>query len=187
MEEVNFIDEMLAEIESREDQMQLIHVDLVLKEISNLSATIEKILSQAEEEKAIITEWALQKSAKLQDRAELLTKKLEMFMSEQDPATRTIDLPNGQLLRRKQVEKLVVEDLEKFMENPNLSQLTTTAPEVIKPDLSKIKKFYKMTGKIPQGTTLIESKDKFSIKLKNGDSYGTTSKDGFGSEQTDPD
>jgi len=185
MEEINFIDEMLAEIEAKEEQMQLAHVDMVLKEIGSLNTSIEKIFFQAEEEKAIITEWAIQRNAKLQDRAELLTKKLELFMSEQDPATRTIDLPNGQLLRRKQVQKLVVEDLVMFMENSNLSQLTTTAPEVVKPDLSKIKTFYKMSGKVPKGCSLVESTDKFSIKLKGG--VNGTSKNGTTGQSTDED
>ena len=96
-----------------------------------------------------------------------------------------LDLAHGQLLRRKQVEKLVVENLEEFMKNNNLSELTSISPEVIRPDLAKIKAFYKMSRKIPLGTTLIESKDKFSIKLKGG--VNGTSKDGIGSEQADED
>jgi len=40
-------------------------------------------------------------------------------MKEQDPATRTIDLCYGQLLQRKQVEKIVVDNLEQFMLNNN--------------------------------------------------------------------
>jgi phage host-nuclease inhibitor protein Gam len=168
MHEPNFIDEMLQEIEVKEEQMQLAHVDMVLKEICSLNSEIARILSQAEEEKQIIQEWAIQRSAKLYERADWLTKKLEAFMNEQDPTLRTIDLAHGQLLRRKQVEKIVVEDLEQFLQNNNLAELTTTSPEVIKPDLAKIKAFYKMTKKIPFGTSLVESTDKFSIKLKNG-------------------
>jgi len=188
MEETNFLDELLEEISAKEEQLQLAHVDIVLKEISSLTTSIEKILSQAEEEKAIITEWAIGRSAKLNDRIEFLSKKLEAFMSEQDQSVRTIDLANGQLLRRKQVEKIVVEDLQKFMENSNLSQLTTTLPESVKPDLSKIKNFYKMTGKVPSGTCLIESKDKFTIKLKqNGELKNGTTKVGVRSEQADAD
>ena len=168
MHEPNFLDEMLQEISAKEEQMQLAHVDMVLKEICSLNSEIARILSQAEEEKQIIQEWSIKRCAILNERAEWLSKKLEAFMNEQDPATRTNDLAHGQVLRRKQVEKIVVEDLEQFMLNNNLSDLTSTNPETIKPDLIKIKEFYKMTKKIPLGTTLVESKDKFSIKLKTG-------------------
>ncbi len=181
----NFLDEMLQEIEAKEEQMQLAHVDIVLKEISSLSSDIERILSQAEEEKRIINDWALVKSAKLNERVEWLSKKLEAFMNEQESSVRTIDLAHGQLLRRKQAEKISIDDLELFLNNQNLSQLTTTSPEVVKPDLNKIKSFYKMTGKIPQGCSLVESSDKFSIKIKGG--VNGTSKNGTGSKQADED
>lgn len=171
--ESNFIDQMLQEISEKETKMELAHADMVLKEISSLQSGISKILEQAEEEKIIIHEWAIQRSAKLNERAEWLTKKLEAFMNEQEASIRTIDLAHGQLLRRKQVEKISVDDLNTFLLNPNLSQLTTTTPEVVKPDLNKIKAFYKMTRKIPEGCSLLESSDKFSIKLKGGTSDGT--------------
>ena len=186
MIESNFIDEMLQEIEAKEQQMQLAHADIVLKEISSLNADITRILAQSEEEKKIIEDWAIHKCARINERVEWLTKKLEVFMNQQEASVRTIDLAHGQLLRRKQVQKIVVENLEQFLLNKNLSDLTNTTPEVVKPDLAKIKAYYKMTRKIPLGTSLVESKDKFSIKLKNGDSNGAT-KDGIGSEQTDED
>ena len=186
MEGNNFLDELLLEVEAKEQQMQLAHVDMVLKEITSLNSEITRILSQAEEEKQIIQDWAIARSTKLNERAQWLTKKLEAFMNEQDPTVRTIDLAHGQLLRRKQVEKIVVENLDQFLQNENLSQLTSITPEVVKPDIAKIKAFYKMTGgKIPKGCNLIESSDKFSIKLKGG--VNGTSKNGTGSEQTDPD
>lgn len=104
--ESNFIDEMLLEIEEKEQQMELAHADMVLKEISSLQSGISKILEQAEEEKLIIHEWAIQRSAKLTDRVEWLTKKLEAFMNEQEASVRTIDLAHGQLLDLKEVEKI---------------------------------------------------------------------------------
>ncbi|MBX3009769.1 MAG: host-nuclease inhibitor Gam family protein [Melioribacteraceae bacterium] len=185
MKEDNFLDELLIEVEEKEQKLQLAHVDMVLREISNLSGEISKTMLQAEEEKRIIEEWALSKSSKLNDRVEWLTKKLEVFMNEQETSVRTIDLAHGQLLRRKQIEKLIVEDLDSFLLNPNLSQLTSITPEVVKPDLGKIKAFYKMSGKVPQGCALIESADKFSIKLKGG--VNGTSKNGTGSQQTNED
>jgi hypothetical protein len=168
MDNTNFIDDLLLEVEEKEKQLELTHVDLILKEICTLNSDIARILAQAEEEKQLIQEWAIKRSAKLNERVEWLSKKCELFMYLQDPSVRTIDLAHGQLLRRKQVEKIVVEDLEQFLLNSNLSELTTTSPEVIKADIAKIKAYYKMTKKIPLGTSLVESSDKFLIKLKNG-------------------
>lgn len=179
----NFLDELLLEVEQKEKSLELAHADMILKEISSINSEISKILSQAEEEKQIITDWSIQRSAKLNERAEWLTRKLEALMYEQEPSVRTIDLAHGQLLRRKQVEKISVDDLDTFLLNQNLSQLTSVTPEVVKPDLTKIKSFFKMTGKIPQGCSLVESTDKFSIKLKGG--VNGTSKNGIGSEQAD--
>lgn len=45
----NFLDELLLEVEQKEKQMELAHVDMVLKEISSLNSEITKILTQAEE------------------------------------------------------------------------------------------------------------------------------------------
>jgi hypothetical protein len=132
----NFLDELLLEVEQKEQQMELAHVDMVLKEIASLNAEISKIISQGEEERLIISDWAIKRSAKLNERAEWLTKKLEAFMNEQEPTVRTIDLAHGQLLRRKQVEKISIDNLDAFLLNQNLSQLTSITPEVVKPDLT---------------------------------------------------
>ena len=74
MNEPNFIDEMLLEIEANESKMQLKHADFLLKEIADLNNDIAKILKQAEEEKALIEEWSISRSSKLNDRVEWLTK-----------------------------------------------------------------------------------------------------------------
>jgi len=42
--------------------MELAHVDMVLKEIGSLNAEITKVLTQAEEERQLITDWSLQRS-----------------------------------------------------------------------------------------------------------------------------
>lgn len=179
----DFIETMLRESEAQEKQLQLSQIDAILIEISSLQSNIEKSFQQAEEEKKIIDDWAIQKTSKLQEKIEWLSGKLEAFMNEQDIKTRSIDLPHGQLLRRKTIDKLEIDNLELFLTNKNLHELSTLHPEEIVPDKNKIKNFYRMTRKIPAGVTLIEGgKDKFSIKLKqNGGSNGKT-EDGIGTE-----
>ena len=85
-------------------------------------------------------------------------------MESQDTEVKTIDLPNGKLLRRKTPDKIEIVDLEKFLEKADKS-MVTLQPEMVKPNLNKIKAYYKMTLKLPEGTKLIEGEEKFNIKL----------------------
>lgn len=179
----DFIETMLQELEAKEQQLQLSQIDTILMEISKLQTEIEHNFKQAEEEKKLIDEWAISRNAKIQERADWLTKKLEAWMAEH-PDTKTVDLPHGQLLRRKQIDKFEVTDLELFMTNKNLSQLTNLQPEIIVPSKEKIKAFYKMTTKLPAGVELISGVEKFSIKIKqNGGTNGKTQA-GTGASET---
>jgi len=166
--ESNFIDELLLEVEAKEEKLLLSHVDQVIKEIGEKQKEIERTLNQAEEEKQLIQDWALSKCDKIQNKIDWMTKKLESFMNEQGDA-KTIDLPNGALKKRQTPDRIEVTDLEAFLKNKQLERLTTVQPEVIKPDLNKIKFFYKETTKLPKGTELIKGQVKFSVKIKTGE------------------
>jgi hypothetical protein len=63
-------------------------------------------------------------------------------------------------------DKVEITDLNTFIENAT-SQLITVVPESIKPDLTKIKAFIKMTTKIPAGVNLIEGREEFKLTLNN--------------------
>lgn len=62
--------------------------------------------------------------------------------------------------------------MEVFLANAN-SQMVNVVPETVKPDLTKIKAFIKMTTKVPQGVNVIEGSEKFSLTLRNSNSAGT--------------
>ena len=162
----NFIDELLAEAEENEKQLHLAHIDLMLSEMKKLESEIETNFEQAEEEKRIIDSWAVSKNLKLQERIERITTLLKLFMDSQGNEVKTIDLPHGRLQRRRQPDKIEIVDLEKFLSNADRS-IVTLQPEIVKPNLNKIKAYYRMTQKLPEGTRLIEGKEKFSIKLNN--------------------
>jgi len=162
----NFIDELLAEAEENEKQLHLAHIDLMLSEMKKLESEIETNFEQAEEEKRIIDSWAVSKNLKLQERIERITTLLKLFMDSQGNEVKTIDLPHGRLQRRRQPDKIEIVDLEKFLSNADRS-MVTLQPEIVKPNLNKIKAYYRMTQKLPEGTRLIEGKEKFSIKLNN--------------------
>lgn len=159
-----FLDELLEEIEFRERKMNEAYADLVLSEIRDLETAITKTFSTAEQEKQIIQEWAIKKSTKLTERKEWLERKLEYYLLEQ--GVKTIDLPNGRIQKRKTPERIEIVDLDLFLSKATEDLLSVT-PQTYKPDLTKIKNFYQMTKKVPAGTRLIESTEKFSVKVKH--------------------
>ena len=180
----DFIEELLLEAEQKEKELLLAHVDLLLREVKKLEESISSNFSQAEEEKKIIDDWVMTKNVKLQDKIDRITTQLKLFMDTQDDEVKTIDLPHGKLLRRKQPDKIEIVDLEEFLLNANRSMINLQ-PEIVKPNLNKIKAFYKMTQKVPQGTMLIEGKEKFSIKLKQIGEENGKEKAGVSNKQTD--
>jgi hypothetical protein len=137
---------------------------LMRSEMRKLEVAIASNFAQSEEEKQIIDEWAMNKNVGLQEKADRITSLLKLFMESQAEEVKTIDLPNGKLTRRKGVDKLVIVDMEKFLENAN-KNMVTIQQEIVKPNLSKIKAYYKMTQRVPIGTQLIEGEEKFNIKL----------------------
>ena len=176
-ENKNFLDELLEEVEAKEVTLHLAHVDLLLAEIGNLDQQIQKNFEQSDVEKQIIDEWTIRKNAKLQDRIDWFSRQLEQFMREQGEDVKTIDLPNGKLLRRKQPDKIEITDMDAFILNADSSMLTVQ-PETVRPDLNKIKAYYKRRLIVPEGCELKVGIEKFSIKLKqNGEDNGESSTD----------
>ncbi len=165
MDQLNFIDEMLLEIEAKEKSLELSHVDTVLIEIGKVQSEIEHNFQQAREEHQIIADRAIQRNSKLQERIDWLSRKFESFMSEQEPDTKTIDLPHGTLKIRKMPDKVEITDPNLFLTKAN-SGMLTVIPEQVKPDLNKIKSFIKMTTKIPEGVNLIEGREEFKLTLR---------------------
>jgi len=160
----DFMEELLAEAEEDERKLHLAHIDLMLSELRKLEKSITANFSQVDEEKALLDEWAILKNVRLQEKADRITSLLKLFMDGQDSKVKTIDLKNGKLTRRKGSDKIIIVDMEKFLKNANKNMVTVQA-EIIKPNLTKIKAFYKMTQKVPIGTELIEGEEKFNIKL----------------------
>ena len=181
----SFLDELLLEAEANEHKLHLAHVDLILVEMMNLEEQIKQNFEQSEVEKKIIDEWTLRKNSKLQDRFDWMSKQLERFMYEQGDDVKTIDLPNGKLLRRKQPDKIEIADMDTFMLNADSSMLTVI-PEAVRADLNKIKAYYKRSLRVPEGAKLVIGEDKFSIKLKpNGEEEnGTETEVRTGNKQT---
>ena len=109
MREDNFIEDILREAEEKEHQDIYSYMDLLLIEIKVHQLQIEKNFDTANREIEIINNWALNKNSKLQERIELLEKKLELFIKED--GVKTIDLPNGTIKMHKKPDKIEITDV----------------------------------------------------------------------------
>lgn len=159
----SFLDDLLADVEQKENQNTQAYNDLIAMEVIKLENEITANFQQAEVECNIINEWALKRNSVIQDRANLLKMKLEAFIRSE--GKKTIDLPHGTLKLRKNPDKVEITDVDLFLANAN-AEMITVIPESIKADIPKIKSYMKMTGKIPQGVNVIEGKEEFKLSLR---------------------
>ena len=163
-EGARFIDELVKEAEEKEQKLNRELADLMLLEIGNLQEEIERVFDQAEKERTIIKNWAITKNSKLASRIEWISKKLELFLKEEN--VKTLELAFGSLRFRKQPDRIEIVDDELFLNNAT-SNMLTIVPETAKADLTKIKAFIKRTGRIPQGCEEFPGEIKFSYKINN--------------------
>jgi hypothetical protein len=159
--EINFLDELLQEVELKEDEQTEAYFDLLLLQIKQLTKQIEYNFSQSEKECSMINNFVLHKNAQLQERIKWLELKLQSFIL--DKKEKTIALPNGTLKMHKKPDRVEIEDLDLFLKNTR-NELVTVIPEQIKPNLVAIKNFVK-TRPIPPGIKVVEGQVEFSYSL----------------------
>lgn len=162
--EDNFMDELLAAAELKEEQQTEAFFDLLLLQIMQLQDQIAANFAEAEKEVQIIKNWALNKNHGLQVKIDWMEKKLEAYVRERK--VKTIDLAHGTLKVRQKPEKVEITDLELFLKNAR-PEMLTVVPECVKPDLTKIKAYVKTHYNLPPGIKVIEGKEEFSYKLNN--------------------
>jgi len=181
----SFIDQLVGEAEEKEQKLNCEMADMMLLEIRNLQEEIEQTFEQAERERNIIKNWAITKNSKLTNKIEWLSKKLELFLKEED--VKTLELAFGTIRFRKQPDRIEIVDDELFLNNAT-SNMLTIVPETAKADLNKIKAFIKRTGRIPQGCEEFPGEIKFSYKINNHKEaeVNGTKETGTGSKQTNP-
>jgi hypothetical protein len=163
-EGAKFIDELVKEAEEKEQKLNRELADLMLLEIRNLHEEIERVFDQAEKERTIIKNWAITKNSKLTSRIEWISKKLELFLKEEN--VKTLELAFGSLRFRKQPDRVEILDNELFLDNAT-SNMLSIIPETAKADLNKIKAFIKRSGRTPKGCEIIAGELKFSYSINN--------------------
>ena len=162
-EEKSFIEQLIEEAEAKDKKLEQAQLDLILIEIRKLEESVEKNFDTAAQEREIIKQWALERNTMLQSRIDWLSRKLELYLREEN--LKTLDLPNGIIRIRKQPEKVIIVDEETFFKKAT-SALLNIIPESAKPDLLKIRSFIKKTGRIPEGVELQSTQENFSYTIK---------------------
>lgn len=162
-EEKSFIDQLIEEAEEKDRKLEQAQLDLILIEIRKLEDQVEKNFDTAAQERELIKNWALSRNEMLTSRIEWLSKKLELYLREEN--VKTLDLPNGIIRIRKMSEKVIIVDQEKFFKKAT-NALLNIIPESAKPDLLKIKAFIKRSGRIPDGVEVTPQDEKFSYTIK---------------------
>ena len=162
-ETTSFLDDLIAEVELKDEQKTSAYYDLLIMEVSKLETEISNNFAESDKEIEIIKEWSLKRNAVIQERINLLKLKLESYIREE--GKRTIALPHGELKIRKQPDKVEITDMPLFLSLAK-SEMLTVVPESVKPDLNKIKAFIKMTTKVPEGVVVIEGKEEFKLTLR---------------------
>jgi phage host-nuclease inhibitor protein Gam len=165
MTETHFMDDLLAEVEEKERIQSDALCDLTLMEISDLETKIARTFATAEEEQTLIQDFALRRTSKLQERIDFLSRKLESYLRES--GQKTITLPHGAIKIRKKPDRIEIDDLQTFLLHAS-SDMLNTVPEQVKPDITGIKSWIRMTGgKLPPGVRVVEGTESFSYKLKD--------------------
>lgn len=160
-----FIDELLQEVEKREEAASESWADMMLRGIRTLQDQIQHNFNEAERECTFINDFTLRKNTTLQERIVRLENKLEQFIREKKE--KTINLPNGVLKVRKMPDKVQVDDLKEFFSYAvSRPELVIVVPETQKPNLVAIKSHCKSHMSVP-GVSVIPGTEDFKYTLNN--------------------
>ncbi len=163
---MTFIDELLAESEQKELEMNKLRADQLLMAITVLETKMEDVDRLVDEEIHIIESYRKSEFAKLEKKCSWLTWNLEQFIRSTNE--KTIKLPHGAIKLRLGRDKVEVSNMETFMKQAPKLGFLKVIPESYEPDLQKIHEYIKRKGTIPNGVTLTPAKTKFSYTTLKG-------------------
>jgi len=166
-QETNFIQELLEEVELKEDQQTEAYFDLLIAKVDHLEKKIATNFKSADEEVKIINDFVLTKNSRIQRQIDGIMSMLEAYIrdkNEKDASIKTISLAHGSLKLHKKPDKVEITDLDLFLANANEAMLTMV-PESVKPSIQKIKSYIKMSGRVPLGVTKSDGTDTFKLTI----------------------
>ena len=170
---MNFMDELLAEVEEKEEKRKLeldrLRADQLLTAIGTLEQRADEINELADSEIKLIEEYRTVEFTKVQKKISWLAWNLEQFI--RSSGEKTINLPHGNIKLRLGRDKVSVAELQRFLDVPSNQKYLKIIPESYEPDIQAIHDHIKATGHIPDGVDFKTAETKFSYKTKrsNGD------------------
>jgi hypothetical protein len=175
--EPEWLTELLEQAEQQEklrlQDMNRHRADQILQLIRKLEVEADNINSLANEEVQLIEEFRTQQLTKIQKKIDWFVLNLSGFMNTQD-GIKTLELPHGVLKKRKSHERILVDNLEKFLPEGTTMNLLRTIPEKFEPDATLILKYIHKTGVIPAGVNYLAADTRFSYITKKGDNSNVT-------------
>jgi hypothetical protein len=177
----NFLDELLAEVEEKEQHKKLeldaLKCDQLLMAVAKLESQMDDVNKLANDEIKLVEQYRQTEVERLEKKRSWLLFNLEGFWRQQSEATgeKTLRLPHGSLALRKGRDKVEIENMAIFLKIAPRNGWLRTTPEKHEPDLQAIAAHIKATGEIPIGTKLIPGGINFSYQINNngGPSNGT--------------
>jgi hypothetical protein len=172
-----FMDELLAEVEEKEQQrkleLDLLKADQLLMAVSKLESQMNEVNKLANDEIALIENYRNNELERIEKKRSWLLFNLEGFARQQCEAngSKSIRLPHGSLALRKGRDKVEIDNLEVFMKVAARHGLLRITPEKKDPDLQAISAWIKLHGgEIPIGVKFIPATINFYYSL-NGDNH----------------
>ena len=127
---MNFLDELIAEAEVKQEEQTEAWFDLLLLQIQQLQNQIAYNFNEAEKECSMINGFIIHKNAQLQERMRWLEIKLEAFIRERKE--KTIDLAHGTLKLHKKPDKVEISDME-LLSNMQSQKCSQSFPNLLSP------------------------------------------------------
>ena len=169
----NDIDELhynLADDELNPEPIDESKADALLYCIGKEQSGMNDVQMQAQSQIDKIKLWEEVQTAKHQKVIDDMTVRPQGYfyaLKSTDPDLKTKSMVNGTMKVRKRHPLITVEDEGLFLQKDN-GDLTRIVPASLAPDKKAIKKYIKETGDIPEGISVEERDDKFSVTINEG-------------------
>jgi hypothetical protein len=168
-----FMDDLLAEVEEKEQRVKLeldrLKADQLLMAVAKFDSQIEDVNKLCDDEIKLIENYRQTEVERINKKRSWLLLNVEGWARQQleQNGDKTIRLPHATLALRKGRDKIEIQDMETFLKVAARYGLLKTTPEEHTPDLTEIAAFVKRTGRIPIGTKLIPGTINFSYSLNS--------------------
>ena len=178
----HFIEELLLAAEQKDTteriELDKLRADQLLTAIGLLEHEMTEVNELVEKEISLLEEYRSKELSRVDKQLSWLTFQLEQYM--RSTAEKTIRLPHGVVKLRKCRDRIVIAEMDKFLERAGMRGLLKQVPESFVPDMQAISEYHKKTKAVPDGCQLIPGDSKFS--------YSTTTEeenDGTEPDQTE--